>query len=282
MSTAAVATAAIGTTLTRRRGGTVAGCPEGPAAPGRAVAPGGQDVAPPTAGGRSAFGQGVALPVRDGQVRLTRSVMSATASPKATGCPRHAVATAASTSPIAGRCSGPFDRARSAEALSAGGKAVVSTAFRNTRSASTSARSFPYGCRPVAAYTTTSAQPYTSAAGPVGPPAYSSGLTHPGEPTTWPVAVRAVPSRARAMPKSTSRGPSGDSITLEGFRSRCTTPAACTAVSASASPAARPYSSSPRSGPCSATCSVRVRPAMYSVASQGCAASAPSARMRTQ
>ncbi len=40
-----------------------------------------------------------------------------------------------------------------------------------------------------------------------------------------PLRVREVASAAQAMPKSITRGPSGASSTLDGLRSRCTTPA---------------------------------------------------------
>jgi hypothetical protein len=43
-------------------------------------------------------------------------------------------------------------------------------------------------------------------------------------------------SVSRAMPKSTTRGPSGPSSTLAGLKSRCTTPAPWIAVSAVAVP----------------------------------------------
>ena len=55
-----------------------------------------------------------------------------------------------------------------------------------------------------------------------------------------PVPVTAVPSSARAIPKSASRGPSAPSSTFAGLRSRCTIPAPCTWASASASRAPMP------------------------------------------
>ena len=58
-----------------------------------------------------------------------------------------------------------------------------------------------------------------------------------GEPTIMPLRVSAVASSARAIPKSITRGPSGASSTLDGLRSRCTTPAAWMACRASATPA---------------------------------------------
>jgi hypothetical protein len=47
-----------------------------------------------------------------------------------------------------------------------------------------------------------------------------------GEPNTTPVPVSMVASAAREMPKSMIRGPSSANSTFDGFRSRCTMPAA--------------------------------------------------------
>src|SRR6201993_4657078 len=62
-------------------------------------------------------------------------------------------------------------------------------------------------------------------------------------------AVSTVPSSARAMPKSITRGPSAASSTLPGLRSRCTRPQAWMARSASASPAASLSAASSGSAP---------------------------------
>ncbi len=82
----------------------------------------------------------------------------------------------------------------------------------------------------------------------------------PGEPTTTPVEVMPEPSSARAIPKSITRGPSAVSSTLDGFRSRWTSPAAWIACSASAStaPSARTVPSG--IGPYPATASASVGP----------------------
>jgi hypothetical protein len=48
----------------------------------------------------------------------------------------------------------------------------------------------------------------------------------PGEPITTFAPVSALASAASEIPKSMTRGPSSASSTLEGFKSRCTTPAA--------------------------------------------------------
>src|SRR6185312_15398011 len=52
-----------------------------------------------------------------------------------------------------------------------------------------------------------------------------------------PVMVSLVESGTCAIPKSITTGSPRASITLPGLRSRCTTPAACTAARAKASPA---------------------------------------------
>ena len=71
------------------------------------------------------------------------------------------------------------------------------------------------------------------------------------------------------MPKSITRGPSGDSSTFEGFRSQCTTPAAWMALRPSASPAARASAGRAAIGPSPVTASASEGPATYAVASHG-------------
>jgi hypothetical protein len=91
----------------------------------------------------------------------------------------------------------------------------------------------------------------------------------PGVPTTVPVWVSAVPSAASEIPKSMTRGPSGASSTLDGFRSRCTTPAAWITSSASASPAPSARTERSSQGPYAGTASPSDIPATYAVASHG-------------
>ena len=88
-----------------------------------------------------------------------------------------------------------------------------------------------------------------SLGGPTSFPTACSGERKPGDPMDWPVLVRVVLSAARAIPKSITRGPSEARSTFDGFRSRCTRPIACTAASASASPAARASTDPAGSGP---------------------------------
>ncbi len=116
------------------------------------------------------------------------------------------------------------------------------------------------GPSPVAAYASTDPSEKTSPGGPIGSPLACSGHMKPGEPTTIPVLVSLEPSSARAIPKSITRGPSVASRTLEGLRSRWTSPAAWMAPSASASPAPSARTVSAGSGPCAATASVSEGP----------------------
>ena len=71
-------------------------------------------------------------------------------------------------------------------------------------------------------------------------PTICSGAMNPAEPIVMPALVTAVASSTWAIPKSMTFGPPAVSSTFEGLRSRCTIPAAWIAVSASASPVARP------------------------------------------
>ena len=59
-----------------------------------------------------------------------------------------------------------------------------------------------------------------SLAGVTAPDTACSGDMKAGEPATMPVVVRVLASAERAIPKSITRGPSGDSSTLVGLRSR--------------------------------------------------------------
>jgi hypothetical protein len=71
------------------------------------------------------------------------------------------------------------------------------------------------------------------------------------------------------MPKSITRGPDKDSSTLAGLRSRCTTPAACTAASATATPSATPCRVDGSSGPPSDTAVPSGTPSTNSVTRYG-------------
>ena len=107
----------------------------------------------------------------------------------------------------------------------------------------------PNGGRPVAANATVLAQECTSADGPDGRPSTTSGARYPGVPMNMPAWVILVTSGACAMPKSITTGTPPAITTFPGLRSRCTTPAACTAARPSASPQASRSSAGPRSGP---------------------------------
>ena len=88
-----------------------------------------------------------------------------------------------------------------------------------------------------------------SLGGPMSPPSACSGDMNPGEPRAWPVPVSMLASAAREIPKSMIRGPSSANSTFEGFRSRCTMPAAWIAPRPSASPAASASTEVTGSGP---------------------------------
>ncbi len=135
----------------------------------------------------------------------------------------------------------------------------------------------PNGPCPAAANTSTQPSENTSLAAPTRASLACSGDMNDGVPTIIPVAVIAVFSSAREMPKSISRGPSRASSTLAGFRSRCTSPAACTACSASTRPAVSFHTASAGSGPASATASASDGPGTNAVASQGGSSSGPAA-----
>ena len=96
-----------------------------------------------------------------------------------------------------------------------------------------------------------------------------------------PVRVSDTESSTRAMPKSMTLGPPAARITLDGLRSRCTTPAAWMSASASASPAARANSPSGPNGPVASTEAASDGPAAYSVTRNGPFVSAPASITRT-
>lgn len=97
---------------------------------------------------------------------------------------------------------------------------------------------------------------------------------NPGEPTTRPVEVRAVASKACAIPKSISFGPAAPSSTFAGLRSRCSTSTPCTPSSAPASATPSARTAATGSAPDRTTASASDGPGTYSVASHGVGASA--------
>lgn len=116
-----------------------------------------------------------------------------------------------------------------------------SCAMRNSR-ACISLAAAPKGSRPVRAYVSTDPRQKTSLAALTRSPRTCSGDMKPGEPTSAPVRVRppsVTVSRALAIPKSMTRGPSIVSRMLEGFRSRWMRPAVWMAFRARARPAPR-------------------------------------------
>nr|BFE85410.1 hypothetical protein GCM10020093_080110 [Planobispora longispora] len=91
------------------------------------------------------------------------------------------------------------------------------------------------------------AQLNRSEGGPTSSPESCSGDMYGGVPTTLAEVVVMV--MLRAMPKSTTRGPSGPSSTLAGLKSRWTIPAPWIAARAVAVPIASRSRSRAPSGP---------------------------------
>ena len=124
-----------------------------------------------------------------------------------------------------GRSAGSLARHRSISVRSAPEQPVSRGGSFSTRYISAATWPSPKGGRPSSAKAPTAPSANTSMAGVMARPRICSGAMNCGEPTAMPLWVRLVASAARAMPKSMTRGPSGASSTLDGLRSRCTTPA---------------------------------------------------------
>ena len=109
-------------------------------------------------------------------------------------------------------------------------RSVSSGTSARSGSACTMLLSTAHGCpspnapRPVAAKVRTEPRASTSAGGPCSRASTCSGDMNDGVPSTTLGLVSEAISRARAMPKSMTRGPSEAMMMLLGFRSRCTTP----------------------------------------------------------
>jgi hypothetical protein len=131
----------------------------------------------------------------------------------------------------------------------------------------------PNGPCPVEAKVSTEPRLNTSLAGPTGAPRTCSGDMYPGEPISTFTPATTLASAASEIPKSMTLGPSSASRTLEGFRSRCTTPAAWMASRPSASPAVSASVLRTGNGPWLRTASFSDGPGTYAVASHGIAAS---------
>ncbi len=99
-----------------------------------------------------------------------------------------------------------------------------------------------------------------------------SGDMYAGVPTATLVIVKRVFDTPDAMPKSITRGPSSTTSTLEGFRSRWTSPAPWMDCRASATPAANQRTAWTGIGPQSFTISSSEGAGTYAVASHGTAA----------
>ncbi len=166
----------------------------------------------------------------------------------------------ASTTQAVGRSRGSAARQRSTSGRTSAGTRSRAAWPLTRRWTSVMFEPVPNGPSPVAAKVRTAPRLKMSLAGPTWRPSACSGDMKPGEPTTRPVRVSAPPSPPREMPKSITRGPSLASSTFDGFRSRCTTPAAWIALRPSARPAASCSTEPAGSGPCSATASASEGP----------------------
>lgn len=93
------------------------------------------------------------------------------------------------------------------------------------------------GDSPVSAAHSIAPSDHRSDSGPVRSPAMRSGAVYSGEPTKEPVSVSVVAPLTCAIPKSvsTTRSLPASTSTFAGFRSRCSTPAACATRSAPSS-----------------------------------------------
>src|SRR5690349_16857446 len=235
----------------------------------------------PSAVGPGAVGPGAAPigPVADG-CQVWASTVWVGFSYRAPTPVSWVLVSAASNCGAAGRACGSLARAASTRGRRAGGTALMSGSACMIRYMMASEGPVPNGAFPPAAKATVTAQVKMSAAVPARP-VICSGAMKPTEPTVIPVLVRLVVSSAWAMPKSMTFGPAAVSSTLEGFRSRCTIPAAWIAVRASASPVASPYSIWGSSGPRASTYSDSEGPSANSVTRNGFGASVSASITRT-
>src|SRR5262245_43305587 len=135
-----------------------------------------------------------------------------------------------------------------------------------------------YGACPVAAYSSVAPSEKTSLAPDACRVSRAcSGAMYAGVPTEPRVTVSWTRSAALATPKSITRGPSGETSTFDGFRSRCTSPARWIDSSASAPPGASHRGAGTGSGPHVRTSWVSEGAGTYAVASHGMSASASAA-----
>jgi hypothetical protein len=158
------------------------------------------------------------------------------------------------------------------------GKPDKSGSRFNIRCITTGSGPSPNAARPVAANTIVPAHANTSLAGSASP-RNCSGAMNAGVPTMLVVRLW-LASRARAIPKSITRGPSGPSSTLLGLKSRCTTPAPWMATSAVAVVIASRSSAGPRTGPSLVTWCWSDGPSTYSPTMYGWSLTAPTSSTR--
>ncbi len=181
--------------------------------------------------------------------------------------------TSASSSRAVGRSPGCLARQLPTSERSSPGTSLRFAGLLTSRYMSAAFDPAPNGPCPVAAKVSTEPRLNTSLAGPMSAPRTCSGDMYPGEPISTFAPATTLASAASEIPKSMTLGPSSASRTLEGFRSRCTTPAAWMAPRPSASPAVSASVLRTGNGPWPRTASVSDGPATYAVASHGIGAS---------
>ena len=194
-----------------------------------------------------AYGSGMPISVRGPAAPRRSFVVGASAG----------MASMATTWPAVGRSAG-FSRRHASTADRTG----------SARPASSGPAAPAIGGRPVAANTSTPPNAKTSPASAAGAveAAVSSGATYPGVPYPGPAA--------RVRPNPTRRGPSSASTIVDGVRSPCAKPPACTAASPAASRSASAAVPASPSGPRSSTNCCSVEPATCTSARHGGSAAA--------
>jgi hypothetical protein len=177
----------------------------------------------------------------------------------------------ASSRLAAGRLPGCLARHLPTSGRSSPGRSPSSAGLLTSRYITPALDPEPNGPCPPAAYTSTAPRLKMSLAGPTSWPRACSGDKNPSEPESSSGSAPA--SAVGQIPKSTTRGPSAVSSTVQGLRFRCTTSAACKARRPSASQVASASTAEACSGPPSRTLSASDGASTYGVASHGTGAS---------
>ena len=254
--------------------------PAGPSGAGSARASVDGAGVPPSPTGVSPRSAATGSPTPDGTGEVVRAALSAN------GASRSMTSAA-----VAGRSAGSFSRSRATTAASCSGISPrserTSVGCCSTCWLSTSYWVCPSnGGAPTRVSYSTQPRAYRSAAAVTACWRACSGAMYLAVPTVTSELVRGAPStssRISPTPKSsTFTTPSAASITLDGLRSRCTTPARCAASRPLAICAPIAAAHATGSWPLSASASTvsRVIPSMYSIARYGRSPSSPPPMMR--